>query len=113
MLTVSAIVPLFPQHACLTLLSSLLFLYSHFLIKQNISPLDVTGMDSCAGGRGENQPQDMSKSEISSPKIRRENLGVCEGWEGDGDGGRERERERREGAQRGEIKCERSTSTPG
>lgn len=29
-------------------------------------------MDSCAGGRGENQPQDMSKSEISSPKIRRE-----------------------------------------
>lgn len=27
-------------------------------------------MDSCAGGRGENKPQDMSKSEISSPKIR-------------------------------------------
>lgn len=46
------------------------FLYSHFLIKLNISPLDVTWTDSCAGGRGENQPQDMSKSEISSPKIR-------------------------------------------
>lgn len=70
MLTVCAIVPLF-VHACLTLFPApVFFLYSHFLIKQNISPLDVTWMDSCAGGRGENKPQDMSKSEISSPKIR-------------------------------------------
>ena len=69
MLAVSAIVPLF-LCARLPLFPSLLFLYSHFLIKQNISPLDVSWMDSCAGGRGENQPQDMSKSEISSPKIR-------------------------------------------
>lgn len=71
------------------------FLYSHFLIKQNISPLDVTRTDSCAGGRGENQPQDMSKSEISSPKIRWETWVSVKG-------GKEKERERREGAQRGE-----------
>ena len=62
------------------------FLYSHFLIKQNISPLDVTWMDSCAGGRGENQPQDMSKSEISSPKIRWETWVSVKG-------GKEKERE--------------------
>lgn len=70
MLTVSAIVPLLVCAYLTLLFSCSLFLHSHFLIKQNISPLDVTWMDSCAGGRGENQPQDMSKSEISSPKIR-------------------------------------------
>lgn len=52
--------------------SSFFSWHSHILIKRTISPLDVTRTDSCAGGRGENQPQDMSKSEISRPKIRRE-----------------------------------------
>lgn len=86
MLTVSAIVPLF---VCVCVSHSLflyIYIYSHFLIKQNISPLDVTWMDSCAGGRGENQPQDMSKSEISSPKIRWETWVSVKG-------GKEKERE--------------------
>lgn len=61
-------------------------LYSHILIKENISPLDVTETDSCGGSRGENQPQDMLKSEISSSKIRQETC-VCEGWEGGGEKG--------------------------
>lgn len=53
-------------------------------------------MDSCAGGRGENQPQDMSKSEISSPKIRWETWVSVKG-------GKEKERERG-GKDRGGVK---------
>lgn len=80
--------------ACLTLFPFLLFLFflfSHFLIKQSISPLDVTGTDSCAGGRGENQPQDMSKSEISSPKIRWETWVSVKGGKEKERGGRSAE----------------------
>lgn len=37
------------------------FLHSHVLIKPNIVPPDMARTDSCAGGRGENRPQDMSR----------------------------------------------------
>lgn len=37
------------------------FLHSHVLIKPNMAPPDMARTDSCAGGRGENRPQDTSR----------------------------------------------------